>query len=260
MTADIQVPDEGLLQAYLDDELSSDDRVLVESKLEADPLWAVALDELKDASGLLRRGLEVQDAVAPSHAPPPWIGVLRGRVRSSPARFPLGRAAAVAALFVGAVASGLPGSPVRAWFADQFAQETMEPAVAATPEAAPTATAPSEGPDEVGVRVSTPGGSLDVTLPGLPGGTELWVRLDGGREPGVYGPTGTRFRTRDGRVEVLEVTGTVRIDLPPTITRATISVGDAVYLIKDGTQLDARGPVSSQSATEIRFVSDEDQP
>lgn len=259
MTADLQAPDEGLLQAYLDDELSKDDRILVESKLEADPLWAVALDELKDASSLLKRGLEAQDAVAPSHAPPPWIGVLRGRARSSPRRFPVGRAAAVAVLFAGAVASGLPGSPVREWFADQFAEQAGAPA--AEVASADVATEPvPEGPDEVGVRVSTPGGSLDVSLPELPDGAELWVRLDDGREPGVYGPTGTRFRTRDGSVEVLQVTGTVRVDLPPTITRATISVGDEVYLIKDGTQIDARGPVTSQDATEVRFAPDEDQP
>jgi len=251
MSVDTTTPDEGLLQAYLDDELAGEDRRLVESHLAADPGWAQALDELSEAAALLKRGLIAQDTSVPSDGPPPWIGVLNRGAQSAPRRFPLGRAASLAALLAGAVATGLPGSPVRAWFADQFS-----PTLAVSHPAPDLVSEPPVGdndPAEVGVRVGTPAGALRVVMPALPPGTELWVGLDSDAEAGVFGPAGTRFRTRDGRVDVLNPTGVIRVQLPATLGAATILVDDAVYLRKDGEVLEVTGPVSARSETEIRF-------
>lgn len=249
MTSEPTMPDEALLQAYLDDELAKEDRKLVETRLAAEPAWREALQELEDAADLLSRGLVLQDSLLPASAPPPWIGVLKRRAaRTATKRFPMRRAAAVTVLLVGAVASGLPGSPVREWFADR--------SVATAAPTSPTAIAAPEGDDEaveVGVRVGTPDGTLEVILPELPPGAELWVRLDAEAESGVFGPTGTQFRTRDGRVDVLNPTGVIRVEVPSALNPLSILVGDVVYLRRSGARLELGGPVTEQSDVEVRF-------
>lgn len=250
MTSEFAMPDDALLLAYLDDELAIEDRILVEGRLAAHPAWSEALRELEEAAGLLSQGLVLQDAFAPASAPPPWIGVLRRRAaRTATKTFPMRRAAAVTVLLVGAVASGLPGSPVREWFTDR------SPATATAASPTDAITAPEGGDDavEVGVRVETPDGALEVILPELPVDAELWVRLDADGESGVFGPTGTQFRTRDGRVDVLNPTGVIRVEVPSDLSPFTILVGDVVYLRRNGARLELGGPVTEQTESEVRF-------
>ena len=249
MTSDTMMPDDALLQAYLDDELAAEDRNLVEARLTAEPAWSEALRELEEAAVLLSRGLALQETLSPVGTPPPWIGVLKRRTaRTATKTFPIRRAAAAAVFLVGAVASGLPGSPVREWFTDR--------SLATATAGSATAIAAPEGDDEaveVGVRVGTPDGALEVILPELPEGAELWVRLDAEAESGVFGPTGTQFRTRDGRVDVLNPTGVIRVEVPSALSPLTILVGDVVYLRRDGARLELGGPVTEQTDVEVRF-------
>ncbi len=253
MTADMTLPDDGLLQAYIDDELAEDDRSLVEHRLAADPVWASALDELTQASDVVSRGLAAQDRTPPSVAgPPPWIGVLKQGARTAPSRFPMGRAAAVVVLVTGAVASGLPGSPVREWFADRFAEPPAQTRVPMSDVIGLDEPVPADTED-VGVRVSTPAGAVLVVLPDLPPGVELRVRLNTDGEMGVFGPSETSFRARDGRVDVLNPAGVIRVDLPTGLNQVTILVGAAVYLRKDLDSMNVLGPVTSRTDTEIRF-------
>ena len=251
MEADPRKPDEGLLQAYLDDELAREDRDLVEARLAEHAPWAQSMAELEAASTLLGQGLRREDGAPPSHQPPPWIEVLKRReARTAAPRVPLARAAVVTLLFAGAVASGLPGSPVREWLAGRSVAVTTP---ASTDGGSVATTAATAATAEVGVRVNASAGSVEVVLPQLPAEAELIVRLDGEGDVGVFGPNGTQFRTQEGRVDVLNPQGAVRIEVPADLAEFSVVVGDVMYLQRLGARLDVTGPATDRSDVEVRF-------
>jgi anti-sigma factor RsiW len=110
-------PAEDLLSGYLDDELTSDERVTVEAELARSPEWRAVLDELRATRALLR-------ALPWPDAPPDLVSGVRARehtdaATSAPAPVrrlrPVWRrpatwvaAAAVVAVFVGVLAVPRP--------------------------------------------------------------------------------------------------------------------------------------------------------
>ncbi len=253
------IPEEGLIQAYLDDELSDEDRRELEDRFDREPGWAGALRVANARSEELSRALALLDERPASDAAPAWISTLSGRGgRAAPPAHPSrsvpwARAAILVLVFGGALAAGLPGSPVRAWLSRALETSPAQPdaaATAAAPEASPSADVRA---GEVGVRVSAQLRSVRVEMPALPAGAEVQVRLVDGGAAGVFGPTGTRFRTNDGRVEVLNPEQVVRVELPRELTEATITVGGQVYLRKIAGRIEVSGPVADSTGTEIRF-------
>ncbi len=254
------IPDEGLIQAYLDDELSDEDRRGLEDRFDREPRWAEAFRAASARSDELSQALALLDEPPTSDGVPAWISSLSGRrgravaPRNPSASIPWARAAILVLVFGGAMAAGLPGSPVREWLGRTLGIGGTEPApVAVAPAAAEAAPAVDAGSDEVGVRVSGQAGNIRVEVATLPAGAEVRVRLIDGGAAGVFGPTGTRFRTSDGRVEVLNPDRVVRVELPRTLGEATITVGGQVYLRKLGPRVEVSGPVSDSTGTEIRF-------
>jgi len=243
-------PDEGRIQAYLDNELGPADRSTVEDRVRTDPAWADALAELRANASLFSDHLSAGDEPAPSHTPPAWIRVLaRQPETAGDARSMWPRAAAIILLAAGATVSGLPGSPVRAWLIEAFGG-TPEATVAAVP--GPDASTPGRA-DEVGVRIPVPTGRLEVDVTSIASGEGLTVEWTEAGEPGVFGAADTQFRTSAGRVEILGSARRLRVELPRSLTQVRISVAGRAYLIKNGTTLELSGPVTEQSEARIEF-------
>ena len=249
-------PDEGLIQAYIDDELSDEDRRELEGRFAKDPAWEEAFRRQSEVSAELAEALALLDEIPTASGPPSWIQALTDRRararRPGPAmrsKVPLARAAVLVLVFGGVLAAGLPGSPVRAWL-----QETLSPSEPTIAEGADES--PPDAPrrtEEVGIRVTPAEGAVLVAIAPLPPGSEVRVRLVDGPSAGVYGPTGTRFRTGEGRVDVLNPDQVIRVEVPRALTDATITVGGEVYLQKRGDRLEVPGPVSDSTGTEILF-------
>jgi len=255
-------PDEGLIQAYLDDELSDEDRRELEDRFDADPQWAEAFRQMSGHADDLAAALAVLDEDPTSSTAPAWIAAISGRgarAAMEPGRVgasrppgktvPMARAAILVLVFGGALAAGLPGSPVREWLTS-----SSSPTAALDPAAeSPAPAALATDPEEVGIRVAPNRGVLYVSVATLPEGGEVVVQLVEAEAAGVYGPNGTRFRTADGRVDVLNPDRVLRVELPRNVTDATITVGGQVYLRKIGDRIEVSGPVSDSTGTELRF-------
>lgn len=242
---------EGLVQAWLDDELAPDDAGRVQQLVATDPAWAAVHAELEQGALVLGRALATADVPPRSTRAPAWIRVLSGKGRTAASSDrPWARAAAVVLLAGGVLATGLPGSPVRAWLGEAFAPAVEAPELATTPT---LAAAPDESA-EVGVRVDVPGSTLDVRIGALAAGEGLTVDWTGSGEPAVFAAPDTRFRTEDGRVEVLGEARGVRVEVPSSLTRVTITVAGRVYLRKDSNALQVSGPVLERTDDQIRFA------
>ena len=257
-----KTPDEGLIQAYLDDELADEDRRELEGLFDTDESWAGAFREMSGHVDDLANALELLDEEPTSGTAPAWIAALTGRgaraaggkKRQSAGRpgaqsVPLARAAILVLVFGGALAASLPGSPVREWVSGALGSSTLL-------EPQPVDPGPNDliaSAEEVGIRVAPNRGVLRVDVAALPAGGEVVVQLVNAEAAGVFGPNGTRFRTADGRVEVLNPHQALRVELPRSTTDATITVGGQVYLRKVGDRIDVSGPVSDSTGTEIRF-------
>lgn len=159
----------------------------------------------------------------------------------------LARAAGLVLLLAGGAAA-LPGSPVRHWIVSAF--EDPAPAAEAV-EAVPIADA--AGPAETGVRLRVSGGPVEVAVTGAGAGTRIEVRQDEGAELAVFAPEGSRFRSAEGRVEVVASGGPVRVRLPSGAFPAILRVDGVVYLrwTRDGPTI--LGPVIEREDGRIVF-------
>lgn len=249
-------PDEGALQALLDDELAPAERAALERHLAGCAACGGELAALRSARAALAGALARLDRPPPSE----WA---RQRVQQRAGRRPAGvrgavvlRRAALLVLGSAAVLSAtVPGSPVRAWLFG--APERAELARARAGDAEPTSLPAAAPAAPAGVSLRPAGGRVRVVLTAPAPGIRVRMRLHDGERLGVWaaGAAATaRFRTAADRVEVAGAgPGELRIEVPRAAQRFVLEVDGRVYLVKEGEQLRFAGPVADTAGPEIVF-------
>lgn len=248
-------PNDGLIRAFLDDELERVGRQDLQAHLDECAGCRGLLQELRSQSDLVSLALGRLDA-----DPPTDLALASLKRRISAAAQPshnlrgLRRAAVIAFLLLGGAASALPGSPVRQWISsgwDRIAGRGTSQERAILPVEDPV---PSLTSEEAGAGIGVAGGVVELRVEGLPEGEEITVLLVDGDQAGIFGPPSTRFRTEEGKVEAFATEGGIRVELPRSARRATVIVNGAPYLRKSGDSLEILGPVKDSAAAEIRFL------
>ena len=217
-------PDEGALQAFLDDELPPGERSELAEHLLTCRTCQATHDELARANALFARSVSALDAEPPRGGE---IRVVRSGAKAGTSWF---LKAAALILFLAAASAAVPGSPVRAWLG-RAVDPPPDPAVVDAPAPAPADPAPaSPAALPVGLSLGPADGRVVVALD-RPGsalrleaveGTRAGVSVVGGREP--------VFRTRSGRIEVRELDGaSVRVRLPLGVPVGRLEVGGRLY-------------------------------
>jgi anti-sigma factor RsiW len=252
--------DEGLLQAYADDELPGDERSSVEVHLEG---CLACRSELRDLGSLgeqLTAALSLLDRPAPAAAgsasaagalrpaQPRWSGWRRG-VAALP------RAAVlVFGVAVGASAM-IPGSPLHRLISPEPAAEGG--VVAPQREAVALAAPVEEFTAEAGVSIEPLNGEVRVVLRAASPDLKVRASLSTGARASVLasGPAAeARFETAPGRIVVEGLgSGELRIELPGAARAATVEVNGREYLRKQGDQLHLLAPADDRNGTEVNF-------
>jgi anti-sigma factor RsiW len=255
---------EGLLQAYADGEVEASVRAELDLHLAGCARCAADLDVLRNADREVSAALALLDApVRVEAVPQAWWTVSHkarrpGTYRVLPAV--LGRAAALLVVAAG-VSAAIPGSPLRSVVERWLGGEPDTPAASA-PVAAPVA-APTTAPvppaelrraemtvlpleGRVRVLIWAAGEAATVRV-NLVDGERVTVHA-GGEEGAV------RFRSGPGRLEVYDLgAGHAVIDLPRSLSQASIEVDGRQYLFKDGAGLRTPGPVTERGPETILF-------
>jgi anti-sigma factor RsiW len=234
--------EEGVLQAYLDAEVTAGARADIDRHLHSCSTCAAELERMRNASHLFHNVLQDSDVVAPVLAAQARFATSR-RSALRPMAVPQPRRAwARAAMFVvglGAVASAaVPGSPVRAWISDALTRAGLlnEPQSAAAPvlpEEAPAVQRDATA-ESTALSIEAVDGRIRVILRNVSPETVVTVRpVDSDRA--VVEATGAaakaRFRTGAGLLEVDGVTGgTVIVEIPRSATDAVVEQdGKTIY-------------------------------
>ncbi len=180
--------DEGVVQAFLDDELPSAERSTVAEHLLACAECRAVRDDLGRAQALVSDTMALLDSGAP-HG--------RREPARAPSRFPLGlslaRAAALVAVLAAAATAAVPGSPVRDWLFP--VAEFEEPVHEQPPVPVETFAAPVPPAIVEGVVRARGGGPLPFAqVQDVGGAVSAWTD-----EAGTYrleGEAGDRWRLR----------------------------------------------------------------
>lgn len=255
-------PDDGLLQSFVDGELTEAEREAVEGHVDACTSCANRRLGLQRQRRLVSRALGLLDeADVPVHearaavlarAGAPGAVSLPTSGRRPWWRSDLARAAGLVLALAGVASAAIPGSPVRRW----LLPERTTPEVAPPPEslapAAPEIEAEAE-PQETGIELHTPEGRLRVSITGLAPGGQVEVILVDGDRSGVYAPTGASFTTTPGGVEARVDGPYVRVELARSLQDAEVEVGGALYLRKSGDRLELPGPGRDSAQARFRF-------
>jgi hypothetical protein len=259
---------EGLLQAYLDDEIGGSAAADLRDHLVACEACAGEMEALRRADRQLSEALALLGgADAPMLRAQAAIASQR-RVQRSTGRWSLARlgagglakAAMLLLALAGAGAAAIPGSPVRRALegamervAQLFNGGTPEQAVAPT---SPAEDAPATMESRMGVMPAN--GRVRVMLHTPTGAVDVTVRLVDERiaevETSTTSEEGVRFRTGSGRIEVMGLTaGSVTVDIPRTTQGATLEVDGLVYVYKQGNTLQLSGPAGRDRGEQVRF-------
>jgi hypothetical protein len=280
-------PDEGLIRAFLDDELTDAEARDFRQHLGDCPACKAELELQATAEAQVTQGLRILDEGSLVEASsPPGVSSLeeaRGRVLAraqgengarAPSRAaprPPGRtrspwllpgsllkAASIALLFTAVAASALPGSPVREWIArgwqaitgaDEHGPELQHP----TSPTGEDLLFPGMGAPETGTRIAPSGGGIQLALYDLPADAEirvLWVEEE---QAGIYAGEGTRFRSGEGRLEAHSPPGGVRVEIPSSLSRVLLTVDGRVLLRKTDSNVEIVGTVQRQTPREVVF-------
>jgi hypothetical protein len=258
---------EGLLQAYLDEEISGSAAAELRGHLAGCAACAGELKVLRRAHDTVHESLGM---LAAGDVP-----VLRARAalatrraatqrRWSLARLGTGGLAKAAMLLLalaGAGAAAIPGSPVRRALENTFARVAQlfngapleqempgVPVVTQTPDGPPVTTS------RMGVLPSDGRVRVLLNVPAAP--VEVQVRLVDDRMAHVEAATddAVRFRTGAGRIEVAGLNaGRIMVEIPRSAQGATIEVDGLVYVYKQGDTLRLSGPAGRDRGDQVRF-------
>lgn len=222
--------DDGVLIAFVDNELAPPDRAETAEHVLGCPACRERLDELKAASATLT------GALTALHTSPDldtaWSRVeerLGGPGRAWTARS-LVRAAGLILVVAAGASAAVPGSPVRAWIRTAV--------TAAPPTAAPAGTLDTTS----GVSIAPVDGRIEIVVVEPGAGTRLRVRAVDAEQATVEVPdpaTPPEFRTSPGRIEVQGVSGLVQIDVPRSAQDVRVLVNDQAYVTGSGAMLRA---------------------
>lgn len=240
---------EGVLQAYLDDELSPQERADLAAHVAQCASCARELEALDAASQDLTALLRSIDVTVSVEEARQAFERARWLERSRRARRVLGRAAVLTLFVAGAAAAAVPGSPLRRWVSDLLggAATSRVSAPAATPAPAPAAPAavsirPLDGRVSVVVRDAAPGTRVHVEL----------LDSDLASVEGRGAAVG-KFETSPGRIEVsAPQAGDVIVALPHD-ANATVALNGRVVLRKEGQTLRVLEAPVKRSEHELIF-------
>ena len=247
--------DEGLLQAYVDDELPGEERTTVERHLGDCLACRAELRELRSASDAFSAGLLLLERAQPEARKYAVMTPRSGRARGSWGLSMLPRAA-VLVLALGTAASAMvPGSPLYRWLRPAREVASVERAVpAATTAEEPVTTAVAPAP-EAGISIEPLDGAVEVVLSAAP---ELRIRAsiaESGRA-GVFATgaaAAARFDAAPGRIVVTGAdAGELRIEMPRAAT-TTVTVNGRRYLRAEGGQINLSAPADARGETEVVF-------
>lgn len=263
-------PTEARLMAYLDGELSREERANLSRHLSGCSRCTRVAEELRRSSAAFS---EAVSALTPPPAETTTDDLLR-RAGSDDAevevaarigggedsdRFGWSTAARIAAsvaVLLG-VAAALPGSPVRSWIdrsvqgVQDFlgADDGRESSRAVDVRQAP----PPDVADRSGVAVSADGGTVRVDLVEVPETTTIRVRVVDGGRAGVWNANGD-YRTAPGRIVVASPdSDTLQVHVPRSLPRVRLIVNGRLVLSSHGGELDVRVPGERQRDGEVTF-------
>lgn len=250
-------PDEGLIRAFLDGEMDEPEEQALRKHLDTCVACRQDLEAQERAWGEASRALLLLDREPDLVEARNRIQVRRERQRS--AWLSLSRAASIALLLTAGVATALPGSPVRRWIMDGW-QALRGPETTSVRPSEPTPETVGGGDvstgapaEEIGASVPVGTGSLEIWVHGFPSGAALRVEWVDGDQVGVFAGEGTRFRTGEGRLEAFSPPGSVRVELPKSLTQVLVGVDGEVLLRKTGAEVDISGSVQGRTPSEIVF-------
>ena len=256
--------DDGQLRALLDDELDHSGTGSARTHLDGCAECSDLLTQIDAGHTAVRNAIAILDVTPPLNAARETVRAqVFGKTPDAPeaasnrtatranVHFTLRRAAVIALLLTG-LSAALPGSAVRAWMVSGW-RAVVE--MIDTTEAPPTSGSvnAAQQPGEAGVRFEIADAPLDLVLRQIESGSLVVVRfVDGGRA--AFNGTDARFRrTADGHFEVTGGSGTIRIDLPRTVTDAVIRVNERIYLTMAGGEINLSGPSEVRGSEEISF-------
>lgn len=266
---------EGSVQAYLDGELDGAAEAELRGHLDSCAPCAADLAELSRAADVAGSALALLDADV-------TVPVLRARAAIAAERQPtavttvpptrrrrfatlsaagLSRAAMLLLALAGAGAAAIPGSPVRRALDATLTRVAQlfvaDEAPAALEEPAPEAPVADVAVSRDWAAIQAADGRVRVQLHEPAGTIEVVVRLvDSPRAnvQTVMEQGDVRFVSGTGRLEVVGIgTGSVVIEIPRTLTSASIQVGGHVHVYKDGETLQLTGPAGAGQGNEVRF-------
>jgi hypothetical protein len=259
--------DEGMLQAYLDDEVAA--RAEIDTHLAACTECAAELARLRSAAQLFAGAVCSADRTAPTFAalsavsakkPQPVLPITVAP-RRTVARVPLARAAMLLIGLAAVASAAIPGSPVRALISQAIQRivgETEEPRFVAprvpeTPEAAV-----DTKPDlSAGLSIQPAQGRVRIVLTGVAPEATVRVRLidsDRALVQASGAAAQARFRTGPGRIEMVGVAGgEVVIDMPRNLTDGRVEIDGRVIFHKDRSQMRLNEPAATGTNSEFIF-------
>jgi hypothetical protein len=256
---------EGLLQAYLDEEISGSAAAELRDHLAGCAACASEMDELRRAGHMVHQSLglitaadvpmlRARAAIATNRRPARTTGI--ARIGASG----LAKAAMLLLALAGAGAAAIPGSPVRQALESAFARvaQLFNGAPAIDQPAPPLVTEPAAAGEAVSSRMGVlpAEGRVRVLLHSPTGPVNVRVVLVDDRMAHVEAATAeaVRFRTGAGRIEVAGLSsGEVTIEIPRTTDGATIEVDGLVYVYKQGQLLQLSGPAGRERGDQVRF-------
>ena len=247
---------EGRLRTLLDGELSDSDAESARAHLDECDSCQALFTGLGEASTVVGVALRHLDTVAPpagaKESVLARVGMGSGDARE--ARFTFARAAIIVLFFGAVVATALPASPVRGWFAagwDRAVELFTGPAADENAALPADSALSAQTPESAGVRLEVETGELLVLLQDIEPGTVLDVRFVDGFQAAAFAAQPARFRTAEGRIEVIGGSGRIRVDIPRSVDVASIQVNGRMYIRKAGDELDVAGPIVAQTPGEI---------
>lgn len=261
--------DEGLLQAYIDGEVTDEAKASIVAHLGACAECDRELAELRVAATSFRSAMSVmnkdgdlaaaRERVMRAHKAVIPMESRRGLQRVAAGS--LARAAALVMLIAGGAAAMIPGSPLRRWIGASI--ERISNAIAPAPSAPPvvTATAPAEVTREMvpgaETSIAPVNGRVRVNVFATAGGGQLSVRLVDGDRASVQADSSAHavaFRSAPGRIEILNLgTSDAVIELPRSLRGAAIDVNGKPFYVKEGDVVRVTGPVVRRTDSEVVF-------
>jgi anti-sigma factor RsiW len=247
---------EGMLQAYLDEEVAGAARAEIAEHLEHCSACAAEFGVMRATAAQAGLALAVLDQPAPVASALRQVNARRAAAvqgRRSAWRGSLARAAMLVVMAGGAASAAVPGSPVRAWLSDAWERVTTIFGADRAPHVAEEPALEAPAALETYNAVALAGGRVRIVIAQPAGDATVRVRLvDGTRAALLSTDTGIEVTTASGLLEARGVgAGTITVELPRSAAAATVEVGGVTVVELGGGALRALVPVVTSAPGEI---------